>query len=79
VATQPSRERPTARVVTDLKATGEGDILVNSSVGVIKALLSAALLDRPYLIICVVCHRGSSLVTANLVPLGVSAGHLCSC
>ena len=34
-----------------LKATGAGDILVNSSASVIKALLSADLLDRLYLMI----------------------------
>jgi dihydrofolate reductase len=43
---------PAADVVTDLKTTGEGDILVNSSASVIKALLSADLLDRLYLMIC---------------------------
>ncbi|MFI7134749.1 dihydrofolate reductase family protein [Nonomuraea sp. NPDC050153] len=43
---------PAADVVTDLKATGEGGILVNSSAGVIKALLAADLLDRLYLMIC---------------------------
>jgi dihydrofolate reductase len=43
---------PAADVVTDLKLTGEGDILVNSSPSVIKALLSADLLDRLYLMIC---------------------------
>jgi dihydrofolate reductase len=43
---------PAAAVVTDLKATGAGDILVNSSASVIKALLSADLLDRLYLMIC---------------------------
>jgi dihydrofolate reductase len=43
---------PTAAVVTDLRATGSGDILVNSSVSVIKALLSADLLDRLYLMVC---------------------------
>jgi len=43
---------PAADVVTELKATGEGDILVNSSASVIKALLSADLLDRLYLLIC---------------------------
>jgi dihydrofolate reductase len=42
---------PTADVVTELKATGEGDILVNSSASVIKALLSADLLDRLYLMV----------------------------
>lgn len=43
---------PAADVVTELKAAGEGDILVNSSASVIKALLSANLLDRLYLMIC---------------------------
>lgn len=43
---------PAADVVAELKATGEGDILVNNSASVIKALLSADLLDRLYLIIC---------------------------
>ncbi|WP_169981239.1 dihydrofolate reductase family protein [Microbispora sp. H10836] len=42
---------PAAEVVTGLKATGEGDILVNSSASVIKPLLSADLLDRLYLMI----------------------------
>ncbi|MFB7592845.1 dihydrofolate reductase family protein [Streptomyces sp. NPDC056169] len=42
---------PAADIVPDLKATGEGDILVNSSASVIKALLSADLLDRLYLMI----------------------------
>jgi dihydrofolate reductase len=43
---------PAADVVTDLKATGEGDIVVNNSASVIKALLSADLVDRLYLMIC---------------------------
>ncbi|MEV7014981.1 dihydrofolate reductase family protein [Streptomyces sp. NPDC093991] len=42
---------PAADVVAGLKATGEGDILVNSSASVIKALLPADLLDRLYLMI----------------------------
>jgi dihydrofolate reductase len=42
---------PAAHVVVDLRSTGEGDILVNSSASVIKALLSADLLDRLYLLI----------------------------
>ena len=42
---------PTADVVADLKATGDGDILVNCSASVIKALLAADLLDRLYLMI----------------------------
>ncbi|MBP2708565.1 dihydrofolate reductase family protein [Microbispora sp. RL4-1S] len=42
---------PAADVVADLKATGGGDILVNSSASLIKPLLSADLLDRLYLMI----------------------------
>ncbi|NED97718.1 dihydrofolate reductase family protein [Phytoactinopolyspora alkaliphila] len=42
---------PTADVVNELKATGEGDILVNSSASIIKAVLAADLLDRLYLMI----------------------------
>lgn len=42
---------PAADVVAGLKATGEGDILVNSSPSVIKALLSADLIDRLYLLV----------------------------
>ncbi|TQM39160.1 dihydrofolate reductase family protein [Pseudonocardia cypriaca] len=42
---------PVADVVADLKATGDGDILVNSSPSVIKALLSADLIDRLYLLV----------------------------
>ncbi|WP_158884885.1 dihydrofolate reductase family protein [Amycolatopsis anabasis] len=43
---------PAAEVVAGLKASGAGDILVNNSASVIKALLSADLLDRLYLMIC---------------------------
>ncbi|MFC8342858.1 dihydrofolate reductase family protein [Streptomyces sp. NPDC057280] len=43
---------PTAEVLTDLKATGEGDILINTSASVIKAALAADLVDRLYLIVC---------------------------
>lgn len=43
---------PAADVVTDLKTTGDGDILVNSSASIIKSLLSADLLDRLYLMVC---------------------------
>jgi len=42
---------PAADVIADLKSTGEGEILVNSSSSIIKALLSADLLDRLYLMI----------------------------
>ncbi|PRX67521.1 RibD domain-containing protein [Nonomuraea fuscirosea] len=42
---------PAADVVTELKATGAGDILVNSSASIIQPLLAADLLDRLYLMI----------------------------
>jgi dihydrofolate reductase len=42
---------PAADVVAELKAAGAGDILVNSSASVIKALLSADLVDRLYLVV----------------------------
>ncbi|MGV9674394.1 dihydrofolate reductase family protein [Nocardia sp. NPDC003482] len=43
---------PAADVVADLRASGTGDILVNSSSSVIKPLLAADLIDRLYLIVC---------------------------
>ncbi|NEA36764.1 dihydrofolate reductase family protein [Streptomyces sp. SID13031] len=42
---------PATDVITELKSTGEGEILVNSSASIIKALLAADLLDRLYLMI----------------------------
>ncbi|MFI9504118.1 dihydrofolate reductase family protein [Nocardia sp. NPDC052566] len=40
-----------ADIVTELKVTGEGEILVNTSPSVIKPLLAANLIDRLYLLI----------------------------
>lgn len=60
---------PVAGVVAELKATGEGDILVNNSASVIKALLSADLLDRLYLIICPeIAGGGQRLFDDGLLP-----------
>ena len=42
---------PVADVVAELKASGEGDILVNSSPSIIKPLLAQDLVDRLYLIV----------------------------
>ncbi|MFE3446999.1 dihydrofolate reductase family protein [Nocardia sp. NPDC059180] len=42
---------PATDVIAELKAGGAGDILVNTSPSVIKALLAADLLDRLYLMI----------------------------
>ncbi|WP_406231009.1 dihydrofolate reductase family protein [Nocardia sp. NBC_01009] len=43
---------PAADVIAELKATGAGNILVNTSPTITKALLAADLLDRLYLLIC---------------------------
>ena len=43
---------PAADVVAELKAAGEGDIVVNNSASVIRPLLAADLIDRLDLIIC---------------------------
>lgn len=42
---------PAADVIGDLAADGEGDILVNCSASVIKALLAEDLVDRLYLLV----------------------------
>lgn len=44
-------DAPAADVITDLRTTGEGEILVNTSPTVVKALLAADLIDRLYLMI----------------------------
>lgn len=59
---------PAADVVDELKATGEGDVLVNSSASVIKALLSADLLDRLYLMICPEIAGGGQRLFDNGLP-----------
>jgi dihydrofolate reductase len=60
---------PVADVVTELKGTGEGDILVNNSASVIRALLAADLLDRLYLIICPeIAGGGERLFDDGLPP-----------
>ena len=43
---------PAAEVVAELKAGGEGDIIVNNSASVIRPLLAADLIDRLDLIVC---------------------------
>ncbi|WP_406056721.1 dihydrofolate reductase family protein [Streptomyces sp. NBC_01077] len=43
---------PAADVVAELKAGGEGDILVNTSPSITKALLATDLIDRLHLLIC---------------------------
>jgi dihydrofolate reductase len=59
---------PAADVVADLKTTGEGDIFVNSSASIIKALLSADLLDRLYLMILPVITGGGQRLFEDGLP-----------
>ncbi|TDB94672.1 dihydrofolate reductase family protein [Actinomadura sp. 7K534] len=42
---------PAPEVVAELKRTGEGEILVNTSAGIIRPLLAADMIDRLYLMI----------------------------
>ncbi len=57
-----------AEVVADLKASGEGDILVNSSASVIKALLADDLIDRLYLMICPEITGGGQRLFVDGLP-----------
>jgi dihydrofolate reductase len=45
-------DAPAADVVTELKRSGTGDILVNTAPSILKPLLSADLVDRLFLMIC---------------------------
>ncbi|RFU37758.1 riboflavin biosynthesis protein RibD [Actinomadura logoneensis] len=45
-------DAPVTDVVAELKAAGEGDILVNTSPSIIKQMLAADLVDRLYLMVC---------------------------
>ncbi len=45
-------DAPAVDVLTELRATGSGDILVNTSPSITKPLLAADLIDRLYLIVC---------------------------
>ncbi|MBD9626047.1 dihydrofolate reductase family protein [Ensifer sp. ENS06] len=55
-------------VVSDLKASGEGDILVNSSASLIKSLRSADMIDRPYLLICLEIAGGGARLFEDGLP-----------
>ncbi|MFF1820350.1 dihydrofolate reductase family protein [Kribbella sp. NPDC058245] len=57
-----------ASVVADLKATGEGEILVNSAPTVIKALLAEDLIDRLYLTVVPVVTGGGSRLFETGIP-----------
>ncbi|MEU4260561.1 dihydrofolate reductase family protein [Streptomyces sp. NPDC025273] len=63
-------DRPTAEVVTDLRATEGGDILVLSSASVIKALLAADQVDRLALTIFPVFLGGGPRLFDDGLPAG---------
>ncbi|QWF80962.1 dihydrofolate reductase family protein [Amycolatopsis sp. CA-230715] len=65
-----------ADVVTDLKASGEGEILVNTSPSIAKALLAADLLDRLHLLIIpVITGGGQRLFEDGLPATGWKLAH----
>jgi dihydrofolate reductase len=60
---------PAAEVVADLRSQGGGDVLVNCSASVIKALLRADMLDRLYLMITPeIAGSGERLFDDGLPP-----------
>jgi dihydrofolate reductase len=61
-------DAPAAEVVTELRASGAGEILVNSSTSVIKALLSADLVDRLYLLLVPVVAGGGQRLFDDGLP-----------
>ncbi|MFJ7215408.1 dihydrofolate reductase family protein [Amycolatopsis sp. NPDC098790] len=65
---------PVAEVVKDLKSTGSGDILINSSASLIKPLLAADLLDRMYIMICPEIAGGGPRLFEDGLP--ASSWHL---
>ncbi|MFI6873972.1 dihydrofolate reductase family protein [Streptomyces sp. NPDC050400] len=63
-------DRPAADVVTDLRETGGGDILVLSSASVIKALLAADQVDRLALTVFPVFLGGGPRLFDDGLPTG---------
>ncbi|MFC5183655.1 dihydrofolate reductase family protein [Actinomadura harenae] len=58
---------PVADVLTGLKATGDGDILINSCPSIIRQALAADLVDRLYLMVCpVISGEGRRLFEDGL-------------
>jgi len=61
-------DAPAADVVAELKAEGEGDILVNNSASVIRPLLEADLIDRLDLILCPEIAGGGEQLFTTAFP-----------
>ncbi|SDK17903.1 dihydrofolate reductase family protein [Streptomyces indicus] len=61
---------PVEEVIRDLKASGEGDILVNTAPSILKPLLAADLVDRLYLMICPEIAGGGERLFEDGLPAG---------
>lgn len=57
-----------ADVITDLKSTGEGDILINTAPSIIKPLLAADLIDQLHLIVTPELTGGGSRLFEDGIP-----------
>ena len=67
---------PVADVVAELKTTGKGDILANTSPTIIKPLLAADLIDRLYLMITPeIAGQGQRLFDDGLPPSTWTLAH----
>ena len=60
---------PAADIVTELKGSGTGDILVNTSPSILKPLLAADLVDRLYLMICPEIAGGGERLFGDGLPI----------
>ncbi|MEU2198643.1 dihydrofolate reductase family protein [Isoptericola sp. NPDC019482] len=61
-------DAPATDVVRELRGTGDGEILVNSSASVIRPLLAADLLDRLYLLVVPVIVGGGPRLLDDGLP-----------
>jgi dihydrofolate reductase len=61
-------DAPAPDVVTELKESGEGDILANTSPSIIKPLLAADLVDRLYLMVTPVIAGGGERLFDDGLP-----------
>jgi len=72
--TRPPQERtrlvnaPAAEVIGELKASGSGDILINSSASIIRPLLAADMIERLYLMICPEIAGGGQRIFEDGLP-----------
>lgn len=62
-------DAPAVEVINELKSTGEGDILINWSASVIRALLAADAIDRLNLVVAPVTGGGGHRLFDDANPL----------